>query len=119
MNVVCIRGAITVNENNKEEIIEKTEILLKKINEENNINIDNIISIAFTATKDLTKVYPAVAARNLGITQAALLCYQELYVEGSLEKCIRVIYTCNMECKQKDVKHIYLEGAKVLRPDLN
>lgn len=118
MSVVCIRGAITANENSKEEILNKTEMLLKAINETNNINDEDIVSIVFTMTKDLNKVYPAVAARKIGITQAALLCYQELDIEGSLEKCIRVMYTCEKDCSQKDVKHIYLEGAKVLRPDL-
>ena len=118
MSVVCIRGAITAQENTKEEILKKTEILLNEINKENNIKDENIVSIVFTMTKDRNKVYPAVAARKIGITQAALLCYQELDIEGSLEKCIRVMYTCEMDCKQKDVKHIYLEGAKVLRPDL-
>ena len=118
MSVVCIRGAITVNENTKDEILNKTEILLKEINKLNNISNDNIISIIFTMTKDLNKVYPAVAARNIGIVQAGLLCHQELDIEGSIEKCIRVMYTCEVDFKQKDVKHIYLDGAKFLRPDI-
>ena len=55
----------------------------------------------------------------MGINQASLLCYQELDIEGSLEKCIRVMYTCEKSYRQKDVRHIYMEGAKVLRPDLS
>ena len=119
MSVVSIRGAITVEENKREEILKKTEMLLKEIQKANDIKEYEIISIVFTMTKDLNKVYPAVAARNMGINQASLLCYQELDIEGSLEKCIRVMYTCEKSYRQKDVRHIYMEGAKVLRPDLS
>ena len=63
-------------------------------------------------------VYPAVAARALGITEAALICMQEMYVAGSLEKCIRCVVICEIEKKQSEVTHVYLEKAAVLRPDL-
>ena len=113
----CIRGANTVENNNKEEMLEATEKMLKAIMEENNLVPEDIIAINFTATKDLDAVYPAVAARKIGITQAALMCMQEMYVKGSLEKCIRV---CVMTEKfaQKDAKHVYLGEAVRLRPDL-
>ncbi len=69
-------------------------------------------------TKDLDAVYPAVAAREIGITEAALMCTQELYVVGSLKKCIRCAVLCDVNKKQKQANHIYLQNAKVLRPDL-
>jgi len=115
---MVIRGAITVTENNREEISEKTREMLQTIMKENQLDIDDIVCIQFTATKDLDAVYPAVVARDLRITEAALMCMQELYVVGSLEKCIRCGVWCENEKKQKDAVHVYLGGAKVLRPDL-
>ncbi len=117
--MVCIRGAITVTKNNKEEILSTTEELLKEIMQVNNLDIDEIVSIIFTATKDLDEIYPAVAARNLGIINAGLMCFQEMYVKDSLPMCIRVMLQIQTTKTQKDVKHIYMKGAKVLRPDIN
>lgn len=117
MSTINIRGAITC-ENTKEDILEKTEEMLVKIMKDNSLEIDDIYAILFTATKDLDKVYPAVAARKIGITRAALMCMQEMYVEGSLEKCVRVMVTAESEVKQAEVNHVYLGGAEKLRPDL-
>ncbi|MDD3570012.1 MAG: chorismate mutase [Lachnospiraceae bacterium] len=114
---ICIRGAVTA-ENSKNDILAKTKELLIEIIEENNLNIDDITSILFTATKDLDKVYPAVSAREIGITYAALMCFQEMYVEGSMEKCIRVTVMTESDKKQKDAKHVFLGEAQKLRPDL-
>lgn len=116
--VCCVRGATTVKENSRAEILENTKVMLYEIIRENNLNIEEIISILFTCTKDLTKVYPAVAAREIGIVDASLMCVQELYVEGSLEKCIRVSVTVEGNLKQKECKHIYLNEATRLRPDI-
>lgn len=118
MFVSCIRGAITIDNNAKDDILTNTENLLNEIIKENNINIENIINILFTATNDIDMAYPAVAARKIGITNAGLMCMQEMYVEGSLRMCIRVLVTINSDKKQNQVKHIYLKGAEVLRPDL-
>ena len=119
--IIAIRGATTVQENTKLQILEVSEELLKCIIKENNIKISEITSILFTATKDITKAYPAVAARQLGITQAALMCVQEMYVEESLPMCIRVMVQIQRQGMDKNnpaPKHIYLHGAKKLRPDL-
>lgn len=117
--MISIRGAITVAENTKIDILESTKILLLAILESNNLTHNDLISIYFTATKDLTKAYPAVAARELGITDASLSCVQEMYVEGSMEMCIRVQLLVNSDDCQKDAKHVYLREAKKLRPDIN
>ncbi len=118
IKLVSVRGAITVVNNSKEEILIATTEMIEEIIKENNININNIISMFFTTTKDLTKVYPAVSARQLGIVNASLMCYDELYVENSLQKCIRVMIQFYSEKNQKEIKHIYLNEAKKLRPDL-
>lgn len=117
--MACIRGAITVENDTKKDILEATTEMIQKIMEVNELEIDDIEAMTFTATSDIKKAYPAVAARALGITNAALMCVQEMYVEGSLRKCIRVMIQICKNVKQKDVKHVYLRGAKVLRPDLS
>lgn len=113
-----IRGAITVEANDKEQIYEATAEMMREIIEANNINTEDIVSIVFTATDDLDKAYPAVAVRQMGITGAALMCVQELRVEGSLRKCIRVMVTVEGGYDRKNLKHAYLRGAVGLRPDL-
>ncbi|MCT4544107.1 MAG: chorismate mutase [Vallitalea sp.] len=116
--MVSIRGAITVDNNTKEDIINETKLLLEEILKRNNINIDEIISIIFTATDDLTAAYPAIAARELGIVNASLLCVSEMHVENSLDKCIRIMMHIQQEVLQKDMRHVYLKKAESLRPDL-
>jgi len=120
LNIISVRGATTIEENKKENILERTEELLNTILDENKIEIKDIKSIIFTATEDITKVYPAVAARNIGITKAALMCVQEMHVEGSLPMCIRIMM--DFQRRDKDpklpIKHIYLHKASKLRPDL-
>lgn len=113
-----IRGATTVENDNKDEIVKETEILIKTMIEKNNVDIESIISIIFTATKDLKSAYPAEAARKIGIKYAGLLCFQEMFVENSLKKCIRVLMLVNKEKVQREVNHIFLRKAKNLRPDL-
>lgn len=113
-----IRGATTIDFDNKDEIINETENLINEMIIKNNVNKDSIISIIFTATKDIKSAYPAEAARKIGIKYAGLLCFQEMYVENSLEKCIRILMLINEDKAQSDVKHIFLRKAKNLRPDL-
>lgn len=119
MNTFSIRGAITIEENTKENIVTNTEILLNEIIKKNNINKENIINIIFSATKDITKAYPAIATRNIGITDCAIMCTQEMDVEDSLPMCIRVMITVNLDIKKQDLHHIYLKNAKKLRPDIS
>lgn len=118
MGVVSIRGAITVEENNNKLIIKNTELLLNRIIAKNNINNKDIISILFTATNDLNEEYPAKAARDIGLIDCSLLCFQEMNVKNSLKRCIRILMMLNSDIKQNKVNHIYLKGAKVLRKDL-
>lgn len=119
MSMISIRGAITVNSNSKDEILEATKEMLEAIISANMLKIDQVIQILFSATKDLDDVYPAVAAREMGLTSAALMCFQEMYVKGSLSKCIRVSVLADTETlTTQNVKHQYLRGAKCLRTDL-
>ncbi len=114
-----IRGAITIEENTIENIRTNTLYMLNQILSENNISVDDCISIIFTATKDITKVYPAKFARELGFANCSLMCVQEMYVENSLQMCIRVMLTINSEKDDFKAKHVYLKEAQKLRPDLS
>jgi len=117
--MTSIRGAITVEENSKEAILSASSEMLQEVIKENNLNIGQIVDVIFSATKDLTAVYPAVSARAMGITEAGLFCTQEMYVEGSLPMCLRVLMHVEADGKrQKDMRHVFLRGAVVLRPDL-
>lgn len=116
--VRAIRGATTVEKNDAVEMLRETEKLLVEIVEKNQLKEEDIISIIFTVTNDLNATFPAVAARNLGWTSVALMCTNEIPVPGSLEKCIRVLMHINTNKRNNEIKHIYLNNAKVLRPDL-
>ncbi len=118
MSVRAIRGAITVDYNKREEIILYTKQLLKKMIEENEISPEDLISIFFTTTKDIDAVFPAVAAREVGLTNIPLMCANEMEVQGSLEKCIRIMIHVNSSKKHNEISHVYLREAKKLRPDL-
>jgi len=115
--IMSIRGATTA-ENCKKSIIDNTRQLLEEIMKFNCLEIDQVVSILFTCTKDLNAAYPAVAAREMGIVHAALMCAQEMDVPGSLPQCIRVQVTAATGIPQKEAKHIYLKEARGLRPDL-
>lgn len=119
MPVKAIRGAITVEKNEARDILESTKLLLESIVKENNLNRDDIISIIFSVTRDLDTAFPAAAARELGWTDIALMCTNEINVQGSLEKCVRVMLHINCEESDRPIKHVYLRGARVLRPDLS
>lgn len=114
-----VRGAITVDRNDEQEIISAAEILLREAAASNGITPDDVASIFISATDDVDAAFPARALRNLdGWTYVPVMCMQELAVPGSLEKCIRMMIHFNTEKTQKEIKHIYLEGAAGLRPDL-
>lgn len=114
----ALRGAITVENNTREDILEGTTLLLKEIIHRNSLQTDDMISIIFTATADLNAVFPAVAVRELGITNVSLLDMQEMAVPASLPKCIRILLHYNTDKANTELKHVYLRGAAALRPDL-
>jgi len=119
--MVCrgIRGAITVEINSEDAILQATRQLLEKIVLANQLAIEDIAGIYFTATPDLNAAYPARAARELGWTNTALMCAQEMIVTDSLARSIRVLILWNTHVSSKDIKHIYLGDARSLRPDLS
>lgn len=119
MPVRGIRGAISVEEDLPDLILEATQELLEAILQANpSLNPDDIASITFTLTTDLKSVHPARAAREMGWGQVPLLCATEIPVPDGLPKCLRVLIHWNTELPQSEIRHMYLRKAIILRPDL-
>jgi len=118
MTVRGIRGAITVESNTEEEILSATQELLAAICAQNtSFQVEDLVSAWFTCTRDLDAVYPARAARELGWQDLPMLCAQEMFVEGSISKCIRVLIHWNTKIPVEEIRHVYLRDAIRLRPD--
>jgi chorismate mutase len=116
---VCrgVRGATTVEQDNREAILDATRELLTQMIEANEIQTGDVASAIFTTTPDLTSEYPAVAARQLGWHNVALLCTHEMSVENGLKRCIRILLHWNTEKTASEIRHIYIRDAVNLRPD--
>lgn len=116
--LAAVRGATTVEEDDAGKVAERTAELLETMMERNDIREDAIVSIIFTATPDLVSDFPAVAARNIGLSKVPLLCSQEIPVAGSVERCVRVLMHVYSIKPRDEIRHAYLHGAKQLRTDL-
>ncbi|ADQ14972.1 chorismate mutase [Halanaerobium hydrogeniformans] len=114
----ALRGAISVEENTETAIIQATKELMRKTLEENDLKEDDLVSIITSATDDLDKVYPGKAIRELGLELTPILCLQEMKVENSSAKMIRLLIHVDGHKDKQDVKHQYLKKAEKLRPDL-
>lgn len=113
-----IRGATSVTANTKEEILAATKELLLKMIDSNKIDKEAVACVFFTATPDLNAEFPALAARQLGWTDVALLCGQEINVPGSFPKCLRILILYNTDKRADEIKHVYIRGTEVLRQGL-
>lgn len=114
-----IRGATTVEQNDREQILQGTKELLQLLMSRNDLRIEDIASGIFTVTDDLDAEFPALAARTLGWTGVALMCAREIPVPNSLPKCIRVLLHVNTTRSAAEIQHIYIRGAVALRPDFS
>lgn len=114
-----VRGATTVQMDDRDEILLATRQLLALMIRQNAIDTADIASAQFTVTKDLQAEFPALAARQLGWLEVPLLCGYEITVEKSLPRCIRVLLLWNTEKSQSEIQHFYLHDAVKLRPDLS
>src|SRR5688572_6884932 len=113
-----VRGATTVEANDRNQILVATRQLLALMIRQNDIFPTDVASAIFTTTPDLNAEFPALAARQLGWLEVPLLCGHEIQVPGSLSRCIRVMVHWNTEKPQNEIRHTYIHGAKALRPDL-
>ena len=114
----AIRGATTVEEDTPEAITDRVVTMLARIMERNGLVEDDIVSILFTATDDIVSMFPATAARTLGLGAVPLICARELAIIGSVPRCVRVMLHVTTERTRDEIIHVYLEGAQGLRDDL-
>jgi len=113
-----VRGAIQVDENDRDAILEGTTELVQTMLARNEFTLDDLISIVFTATPDLTAEFPAYAARKLGMTDIPLMCATEIAVPGAMPRVVRLLAHVNTELPRHAIRHPYLRGAAALRRDL-
>ncbi len=113
-----IRGAITVEDNDREELLSATKELLQKLLDDNQIQAEDIACIFFTTTPDLTAEFPAAAARAMGMDSVPLLCGHEMSVPHGLPRCLRIMMLVNTTRQATEMVHIYLKGATGLRSEV-
>lgn len=118
MAVRAVRGAIQVEANDRDEILQGTSELVAEVLERNDIAPADLISIVFTATPDLTADFPAYAARLMGLTDVPLLCTTEIAVPGAMPRVLRLMAHVETDRPRADIRHVYLRGAAALRTDL-
>jgi chorismate mutase len=119
--LVCrgVRGATTAETNTPEAILTATRELLYIMIRTNEIDPDDVASAIFTTSRDLDATYPALAARQFGWYDVALLCGHEMDVPNGLVHCIRILIHWNTNLGADEIVHVYIRGAKDLRPDRN
>jgi len=114
-----VRGATTVEENSREEILSATRQLLALMIRRNGIQGDDVASAIFSVTPDLNAEFPALAARQLGWLDVPLLCTNEVAVPDALPRCVRILVHWNTNVPQTGIHHVYIKDAVKLRPDLS
>ena len=117
MELRALRGATTVDANDPDAILSATEELVREVMERNELEADRMVSCIFTCTNDLDAEFPAVAARNLGLSSVPLLCAREIDVPGALPRVIRLLLHCYAD-PATEARHVYLHDAESLRRDL-
>jgi len=116
--VRALRGATTLDVDDKDHLFERVIALLDALFERNGLHHDDLISVLFTATDDIHSAFPALAARKFGLGDVPLICARELDIDGGTPMCIRVMIHLQSDRPRQDLHHVYLEGARNLRDDL-
>ena len=118
MAVRAVRGAIQVDEDDREQVLDATTELLETVLERNGLTQEDLISVVFTATPDLTSEFPAYAARQMGFVDVPLLCASEIAVQGAMPRVLRVLAHVETDLPRAEITHAFLRGAAALRRDL-
>jgi len=118
MKMRGIRGAITVDADEPQAILDATKRLLTEMTKRNGVELDDIASVLFSMTPDLHAAFPALGAREMGWVYVPMLHFTEINVPGSMPHCIRVLMHVETERTQQEIEHSYLDGARELRPDI-
>jgi len=118
VGVLAVRGATQVDADDRDQILAATAELVTEVMTRNALSTDDVISVIFTATPDLTAEFPALAARKLGFHDVPLLCASEIDVPHALPRVIRLMAHLQSDRPRSDVQHVYLRGAAALRIDI-
>jgi len=113
-----LRGATTVEADTPDQVTERSQELILRLMEHNDLAEDDIVSVLFTATADVTSIFPATAIREIGFGAVPLLCAAEIAVPGAMPRCIRVLLHVHTRRTRDEMHHVYLHGAQGLRDDL-
>ncbi|WP_459975814.1 chorismate mutase [Nocardioides pyridinolyticus] len=118
MSVRAVRGATQLDEDVRDHLLERVAEMVTDVMESNGLEVDDFISVIFTATSDLHSEFPAYAARRLGFGDVPLICARELEIEGSMPRVVRMMAHVETDLPRSDITHVYLHGAAALRRDL-
>lgn len=116
--VRAIRGAVQVDANERAAVLEGTTDLVSEVMSRNDLTTDDVISVIFTASPDLTAEFPALAARKIGFQDVPLLCASEIDVPGAMPRVVRLLMHVETELPRRRIQHVYLRGAAALRLDI-
>ena len=115
----AVRGATQLDEDVREQMLDRVAEMVTDVMTSNGLEVDDFISVIFTATADLVSEFPAYAARQLGFGEIPLICARELEIEGSMPRVVRLMAHVDTDLPRADITHVYLHGAANLRRDLN
>jgi chorismate mutase len=118
VTVRAIRGAVQVDADDRDEILEGTAELVTAVMTRNDLTPDDVISVLFTVTPDLTTEFPALAARKLGFHAVPLMCATEIPVKGAMPRVVRLMAHVETDRGRDEIQHVYLRGAAALRKDI-
>lgn len=118
MSVRAVRGATQLTSDTREEMLERVAEMVTEVMTVNGLDVDDFISVIFTATSDLVAEFPAYAARRLGFGEIPLLCARELEIAGSMPRVVRMMAHIESDRPRSEITHVYLHGAAALRSDL-
>jgi chorismate mutase len=113
-----LRGATTVDADTEEQVTERVQTLITAMLDRNGLDKDALVSVLFTATDDIHCMFPATAARGVGLGDVPLICARELDITGATPLCIRILMHVYTDTSRAALHHVYLEGARNLRDDL-
>ena len=118
MAVRAVRGATQLDEDTREHMLDRVAEMVLDVMASNDLEVDDFISVIFTATSDLVSEFPAYAARRLGFGDVPLICARELEIAGSMPRVVRMMAHVETDLSRREVTHVYLHGAANLRRDL-
>ena len=118
MPVRAVRGATQLVTDSRDEMLDRVAEMVTEVMAANRLDVDDFISVIFTATSDLVAEFPAYAARQLGFGEVPLLCARELEIDGSMPRVVRMLAHVETDLPRADITHVYLHGAALLRTDL-